>query len=82
MKQVSYEQQTIESPNPIARFAYKSRIKKSIEYTSIILPDFGSGEGLNTIKMLQKRDFKVLTLQRKYDLIVSHFLALLFYYKC
>lgn len=57
MKQVSYAQQTIESPNYIARFAHKTRTKKSIEYTSVFLPDFGSvldfgsGEGY-FLKML------------------------------
>lgn len=60
MKQVSYAQQTIESPNPIARFAHKSRVNKSIDYTSVILPDFGSvldfgsGEGY-FLKMLSQK---------------------------
>jgi len=56
-QQVSYAKQTIDSPNPIARFAHKSRINKSIKYTSLLLPDcgsildFGSGEGY-FLKML------------------------------
>lgn len=51
MKQVSYAKQTTENPNPIARFAHKARITKSIDYTCSLLPnhasvlDFGSGEG-------------------------------------
>ncbi|AFZ34377.1 Methyltransferase type 11 [Stanieria cyanosphaera PCC 7437] len=51
MKQVTYAKQTINNPNPIARFAHQSRVKKSINYTSHNLPDngsildFGAGQG-------------------------------------
>lgn len=61
MKQVTYAKQTIESPNPIARLAHTSRIKKSIEYTKLWLPDtgsildFGSGEGCFLRKLAQEK---------------------------
>ena len=60
MKQVSYARQTTESPNPLAKFAHKSRIGRSIDYTNNLLPDrgsildFGSGEGY-FLKMLSQK---------------------------
>lgn len=61
MKTVSYAKQTIESRNPIARLTHTSRIKKSIKYTKMCLPDkgsildFGSGEGDFLKKLAQEK---------------------------
>lgn len=49
---VSYDRQTINSPNPLARFAHKSRVAKSVALANRYLPnkgvvlDFGAGTGL------------------------------------
>jgi hypothetical protein len=49
---VSYEKQTVDSPNPLARFAHRSRIQKSLAIVAEHLPaggtfaDFGAGTGL------------------------------------
>jgi SAM-dependent methyltransferase len=51
-KPVSYERQTVNSPNPLARFAHKSRIARSQAIAKRHLPkegafvDFGAGTGL------------------------------------
>jgi SAM-dependent methyltransferase len=50
--QVSYEKQTVDSPNPLARFAHRTRIQKSLSIVDENLPqggtfaDFGAGTGL------------------------------------
>jgi hypothetical protein len=50
--QVSYEKQTVDSPNPLARFAHRARIQKSLAIVDDHLPqggtfaDFGAGTGL------------------------------------
>jgi SAM-dependent methyltransferase len=49
---VSYEKQTVDSPNPLARFAHRTRIQKSLAIIDEYLPshgkfaDFGAGTGL------------------------------------
>jgi SAM-dependent methyltransferase len=49
---VSYEKQTVDSPNPLARFAHRARIQKSLTIVDEYLPgggrfaDFGAGTGL------------------------------------
>ena len=49
---VSYDRQTINSPNPLARFAHRSRVAKSVALAEkYLLPkgvvvDFGAGTGL------------------------------------
>jgi SAM-dependent methyltransferase len=49
---VSYEKQTVDSPNPLARFAHRARIRKSLDIVDEYLPgggrfaDFGAGTGL------------------------------------
>jgi hypothetical protein len=49
---VSYEKQTVDSPNPLARFAHRARIRKSLAFVNEHLPrggqfaDFGAGTGL------------------------------------
>jgi SAM-dependent methyltransferase len=49
---VSYEKQTVDSPNPLARFAHRTRIQKSLAIVDEYLPshgkfaDFGAGTGL------------------------------------
>lgn len=49
---VSYDRQTINSPNPLARFAHRSRVAKSVALAEKYLPqkgvvvDFGAGTGL------------------------------------
>ena len=48
---VSYEKQTVDSPNPIARFAHRTRLKKSKRLLkpflqeSAVLLDYGCGQG-------------------------------------
>lgn len=48
---VSYERQTVNSPNPIARFAHRTRLKKSKRLLkpflggSAVLLDYGCGQG-------------------------------------
>lgn len=52
MTMVSYDRQTINSPNPLARFAHRSRVAKSVAFADKNLPqngvvvDFGAGTGL------------------------------------
>ncbi|WP_157681287.1 class I SAM-dependent methyltransferase [Mycobacterium sp. JS623] len=49
---VSYEKQTVANPNPIARFAHRERMKKSVGFVkpyltgSATLSDYGCGPGL------------------------------------
>src|ERR1700735_3899768 len=49
---VSYEKQTVDSPNPLARFAHRTRIQKSLAIVDEYLPshgkfaDLGAGTGL------------------------------------
>jgi hypothetical protein len=48
---VSYEKQTVDNPNPIARFAHRTRLKKSKQLLmpflteSAVLLDYGCGQG-------------------------------------
>ncbi|MGO4715646.1 class I SAM-dependent methyltransferase [Bradyrhizobium sp. 2TAF24] len=52
MAAVSYDRQTINSPNPLARFAHRSRLVRSVALVEQHLPlhgtvvDFGAGTGL------------------------------------
>jgi cyclopropane fatty-acyl-phospholipid synthase-like methyltransferase len=49
--EVSYEKQTVDNPNPIARFAHRTRLKKSkrllapLLTDSAVLLDYGCGQG-------------------------------------
>lgn len=49
--EVSYEKQTVDNPNPIARFAHRARLKKSKQLLmpflteSAVLLDYGCGQG-------------------------------------
>jgi SAM-dependent methyltransferase len=58
---VSYERQTVDSPNPIARFAHRSRVAKSVALAEKYLPqegtvvDFGAGTGLFLSRLGDKR---------------------------
>ena len=58
---VSYERQTVDSPNPIARFAHRSRVAKSVALAEKYLPpegmvvDFGAGTGLFLSTLGDKR---------------------------
>jgi SAM-dependent methyltransferase len=58
---VSYERQTVDSPNPIARFAHRSRVAKSVALAGKYLPprgvvvDFGAGTGLFLSTLGNKR---------------------------
>ncbi len=51
MRNVPYEQQTLNHPNPIARYAHRSRLKLALETAGKVLPvggtllDYGSGQG-------------------------------------
>lgn len=59
-RQVSYAQQTHDSPNPLTRFAHRSRYRLSLELADRLLPvggtllDFGAGEG-SFLKQLHER---------------------------
>lgn len=50
-RKVSYAQQTYDSPNPLTRFAHRSRYKLSLDLADRLLPkggsfvDFGAGQG-------------------------------------
>lgn len=50
-RRVSYARQTYDSPNPLTRFAHRSRYKLSLDLADRLLPeggclvDFGAGEG-------------------------------------
>jgi SAM-dependent methyltransferase len=63
---VSYERQTVDSPNPIARFAHRSRAAKSVGLAEKYLPpngvvvDFGAGTGLFLSTLGDKRPDAVL----------------------
>src|SRR4051794_27796390 len=58
---VSYEKQTVDSPNPLARFAHRARIQKSLAIVDEHLPkggrfaDFGAGTGLLLSEFGKKR---------------------------
>src|ERR1700753_193656 len=49
--EVSYEKQTVDNPNPLARFAHRTRLKKSkrllapLLTDSAVLLDYGCGQG-------------------------------------
>jgi SAM-dependent methyltransferase len=48
---IAYQNQTFNTPNPIARFAHRTRLRRSLQYASDLLPkdgrvlDFGCGTG-------------------------------------
>jgi 2-polyprenyl-3-methyl-5-hydroxy-6-metoxy-1,4-benzoquinol methylase len=48
---VSYDRQTVDAPNPIARFAHRSRMRRAIRIVETVTPssgtvvDFGAGTG-------------------------------------
>jgi 2-polyprenyl-3-methyl-5-hydroxy-6-metoxy-1,4-benzoquinol methylase len=57
---ISYDKQTINSPNPLARFAHRSRFRKSIQLVLSKLPygrvlDYGCGSGVFVKEMLARR---------------------------
>lgn len=51
MREVPYEKQTVDNPNPIARFAHKARMRRSMQLVESFLPgsatllDYGCGQG-------------------------------------
>src|ERR1700730_12063621 len=51
MRDISYEQQTVNSTNPLARFAHRSRMELALTLTNCLCPadatvvEFGSGPG-------------------------------------
>ena len=67
---LSYAHQTHDSPNPLARFAHRSRYKLSVELAERLLPnggtlvDFGAGEGTFLDKVGQRRpDARLLAIE-------------------
>jgi len=58
---ISYDKQTINSPNPLARYAHRSRIRNSIQLALSKLPpqgqvlDYGCGSGVFVDEMLALR---------------------------
>jgi len=68
---VTYDRQTINSPNPLARFSHRSRTSKSVNLACECLPeggtvvDFGAGTGLMLCKLGDVRpDVKLLAISR------------------
>ncbi|WP_315833032.1 class I SAM-dependent methyltransferase [Bradyrhizobium prioriisuperbiae] len=61
MTMVSYDRQTINSPNPLARFAHRSRVAKSVAFADKnlaqngVVVDFGAGTGLFLSTLGDKR---------------------------
>ncbi len=61
MSVVSYDRQTINSPNPLARYAHRSRVARSVALADKDLPqsgvvvDFGAGTGLFLSTLGDKR---------------------------
>ena len=69
-REVSYAKQTLESPNPITRFAHQSRYRISLDLADRLLPkgglmvDFGAGEGTLLHKFGQRRaDARLLAIE-------------------
>jgi cyclopropane fatty-acyl-phospholipid synthase-like methyltransferase len=69
-RRLTYAQQTHDSPNPIARFAHRTRYKVSLELTDRLLPeggtlvDFGAGEGTFLDKVGHRRpDARLLAIE-------------------
>jgi 2-polyprenyl-3-methyl-5-hydroxy-6-metoxy-1,4-benzoquinol methylase len=67
---VSYAEQTLDSPNPITRFAHRSRYRISLDLADRLLPqgglmvDFGAGEGAFLNKFAQRRpDARLLAIE-------------------
>jgi 2-polyprenyl-3-methyl-5-hydroxy-6-metoxy-1,4-benzoquinol methylase len=67
---VSYAEQTLDSPNPITRFAHRSRYRISLDLADRLLPqgglmvDFGAGEGAFLNKLAQRRpDARLLAIE-------------------
>ncbi|MBR1219995.1 methyltransferase domain-containing protein [Bradyrhizobium sp. U87765 SZCCT0131] len=61
MAAVSYDRQTINSPNPLARYAHRSRVARSVALVEQHLPlngnvvDFGAGTGLLLSSLGERR---------------------------
>ena len=61
MNKIAYADQTFNTPNPIARYAHRSRLRRSLAYANEVLPqgasliDFGCGTGdfLNALKLIR-----------------------------
>jgi hypothetical protein len=53
---VSYDRQTVNSPNPLARFSHRSRVEKSASLVKRhlseggVVVDFGAGTGLLLVR--------------------------------
>jgi SAM-dependent methyltransferase len=67
---VSYAEQTLDSPNPITRFAHRSRYRISLDLSDRLLPpgglmvDFGAGEGAFLDKLGRRRpDAQLLAIE-------------------
>ncbi len=59
MINLSYNRQTVDSRNPLARYAHRNRLKKSIEltldkYQGGVILDYGCGSGLFVSEMLKR----------------------------
>ena len=60
-REVTYAEQTLNSPNPLTRFAHRSRYKISLELSDQLLPqhgtlcDFGAGEGTFLTRLRRQR---------------------------
>lgn len=60
MSNRSYDQQTVNSPNPLARYAHRNRLKKSIDLALAkcrdgVILDYGCGSGHFIAEMLRHR---------------------------
>jgi hypothetical protein len=67
VRMVSYDRQTVNSPNPLARFSHRSRVAKSVALADKLLPqngaiiDFGAGTALFLSMLGEKRPDVSLT---------------------
>ena len=68
MREVPYEKQTVDNPNPIARFAHKARMRRSMQLVepfltgSATLLDYGCGQGRFLSELAPETDGQAVTL--------------------
>ena len=64
---ISYDKQTINSPNPLARYAHRSRIRKSIQRKSVLRRNLAVAYERGEIrqKCVVKRDLLAVMPARK-----------------
>lgn len=75
VRRVSYARQTLDSPNPLVRFAHRRRLDRSLTLADRLLPrggtllDFGAGEGAFLAQFAARRgDARLLAVEPHMDL--------------